>query len=501
MNRLVPKDGRLCVRSVDGSPDCPVALRGFNLSGAAKNPDNRGLPFSPVRFPSIKERAETFLPTLRDDGFDLLRIPLVWEFLAPDRDGGLREEAREAIRELVQYAGTLGFWVILDIHQDVAGSFFRRKSLFRPKKWRSWHGDGFPPWLLRDAYSPEPNETLPPEWRDAIPWFLPFLPLFHSWGLNYEYNGALKRVLEGLGEASVIAAFERFARELAAAFGDLDNVLTYEVFNEPVSTLMKGTYGPLARAVCRGLGGAIHFDGTPTCSPMPAGDWLDGRGLFGFPYLDKTPEGIESRSLLPVGTGLTGRSFWLATPHFYDIAADSPWLCPRPDLYDAVVEAAAQAFGRWGLVPLVGEFGCGSERAHFKKRHAVWIDAFERRGWSWCLWNLNPDASDGGRDIWCGERYSVAQRTEDGGVHLTDTYRDLLRPFPRRYGGAPVATSWKNRRYEATFGKATVPGRRTEIFVPKSLGEFTHGGPCTRRDRLVLVDSDGGDATVTVVID
>jgi len=497
---LLPHEGRLCEASPDGTPGRPVALRGFNLSGAAKDPANRGLPFALADGESIVLRASPLLRALRDDGFNLLRIPLVWEFLAPDADVALREGSLEALRALVAHAGELGFRVILDIHQDVGGSFFHA-----PKK-RSWHGDGFPRWLLERAYSPDGREKLPEgAWNDAFPFA--WLPLARSWGLNYVLNGTLKRVQGGMGDPAVTDAFERFAARLAVGFRDLDNVLTYEPFNEPDSSTMgpdardpsaRGAYAALCAAVCRGLGDAVRYDRTPTCSPMPSGDWIDGTVLGFVPQLDAGLAGILRRSLLPVATGVPGRSFWLVTPHFYDIGEDAPVLRPHPERYDEVVASAAKAFEQWNVVPVVGEFGASSQRSGFRERHAAWVDAFERRGWSWCFWNLNPDAGEGGDDHWCGERFSAVERS----AGLTETYRALLRPFPQRHGGPIRATVWHRDgarwRYEATFGKATVPGWRTEIVVPASLGEFHVKEGWPREGRVVTVGSDTADASVTI---
>jgi hypothetical protein len=87
-------------------------------------------------------------------------------------------------------------------------------------------------------------------------------------------------------------------------------------------------------------------------------------------------------------------------------------------------------------------------------------------------------------------------------VSRADTYRALLRPFPRRYGGAIKTMSWKREqrpwRYETTFGKSTVPGWRTEIFVPAGLGEFHVKEPWPKEGRVVMVGSDTGDASVTI---
>jgi hypothetical protein len=173
---------------------------------------------------------------------------------------------------------------------------------------------------------------------------------------------------------------------------------------------------------------------------------------------------------------------------------------PEPSRYDDVVAAAEKIFAMWGVVPIVGEFGCAANQEERDACHSSWIDAFERRGWSWCLWNFNPDADPDDDDAWCGERFSVAQRDGGGEVALSPAYDGLLRPFPRRYGG-PVEVEWddRNSRFTARIGKAFQTGWRTEIFVPTSLGDFDVSGG-EREDRKVVVDTDAGEGVVDITL-
>jgi hypothetical protein len=481
----------------DGGPARRVALRGFNLSGSAKIADRLGLPFSRLSDPDVATRARRFLPQLAADGFDLLRIPIVWEFFAPEPDRGPDPAIASEARHLVEYAGSLGFWIIVDVHQDLMGSTFARSG--KP----TWHGDGFAPWLLQQAYSDASDEKMPREWDDSIPWF----PFFHHWAINYNENQTLLQVMRGLARDSVRRSFERFATQLASTFNGCDNILTYEVINEPLSTTMTpAQHLDLARAFLRGLGGAVSLQHTPTCSVMPAGDWLDGaEKVIPLPQIDTDPASILRRSLLPVGPlemESGGSRIWLTTPHFYDVRADSPMLCPQPSRYEAAVAAAERLLATWSVVPVVGEFGCGRERRGFDQRHALWIDCFEKRGWSWCLWNFNPDAGPGGDDYWCDERYSVAEVAPDGGVRFDRSYYSLLRPFPRRLGGPLVDIRWDGTRFDVTIGRALRSGHRTEIHVPASLGAFVASGSAIEvRDRLVMVDTDAGDASLSIVLD
>jgi hypothetical protein len=465
-----------------------VALRGFNLSGAAKN---LGTPFSSKLAPDLVARAASFLPDLGGDGFDLLRIPVVWEFLQPEPDGPLTPVAEE-IRDVVEYAGRLGFRVLIDIHQDVLGSYFRDPASGRAE----FHGDGLPRWVIERACAP--GAIVPPAWVDH-----PEPAVVHDWAFNYKFNGPMRKAMAGLGQPAVLAAFRQFGEKLAATFAGLDNVLAYEVLNEPFSECFDAqVHAALSRNVGSGLGSAVASGKTPTWSVMPAGDWLDGPG-FVVPEIDIDAESIRKRTSLPRGALAPsfGDGFWLVTPHFYDPrAVPLPLLAPQPDRYERVVQAAEALFSEWDVVPVVGEFGVASERSERNKCHQRWIDVFESRGWSWCLWNFNPDATHGGDDHWCGERYSVAETEDDGTVVRSDAYRALLRPFPRRYAGPLLSTSWDGRRYRASIGAPYRPGWATEIFVPSGLGGFTARGDCTVEGRTVRVDGRGGPAAVEIEV-
>jgi hypothetical protein len=481
---------RLAELGDDGRPGQPIALRGFNLSGAAKNV---GVPFSNALAPDIVARAQGFLPAVAADGFDLLRVPIVWEFLQEQPGAELNAQVGAAVRALVEYAGRLGFRVIVDIHQDVLGSYYR------DGKDPTMHGDGLPPWAIALAYAPAPGQGVPQEWKDTV---LGGGVGPRHWALNYAFNGSMRRAMTGLSRPASLDAFRDFAARLAALLAGLDNILTYEVINEPLSDCVSpDAHVALASAVRAGLGGGVRDGATPTWSVMPAGDWLDTRPTVAhvLPQVDTNRVSIMSRSSLPPDAlqHRFGGGYWLLTPHFYDPRAGTPGSDPEPARYEAAVAAAESLMGLWSVVPVVGEFGCGADKPQRDACHRQWIDCFERRCWSWCLWDFNPDAAAGGDDRWCHERLSVAEGDEDGEVRRTSAYAALLRPFPRRYGAPLLASSWDGARYIARFGASFVAGWRTEIYVPQSLGDFTvTGGDAS--GRLVSVDTDSGEREIAI---
>jgi hypothetical protein len=485
----------------DGGAGRPVALRGFNLSGSAKW---TGLPCSPAGDKTTVDRIRDLLPTLRDDGFDLVRLPIVWERLQSGSSAGELDAAKLAVlRQVVSLLRDFGFYVVIDIHQDLLGSFFRD-----PKDPRSC-GDGFPQSLIQAAYAPADGGTLPTAWQDRVK--LPVIGAVgpRHWAINYKFNAPLRRAMSQLGTDAVLDAFRSFAAQLASTFGDLDNVLAYEVLNEPFSeTFSVDTHGKLTQAVRAGLGAAIESTVTPTLSVMPAGDWMD-RPVSLCTWLreeiDTSVDSIRSRSTFGKGGPIDQRfgGVWLITPHFYDPQTALEGSTPQPAKYPLAVAAAETLFREWDVVPLVGEFGCSTLVPAQIDVLNAWVHEFEVRGWSWCLWDLNPDAvtntSVSGDDGWCGERYSVACARDGGATELSGAYRSLLRPFIRRYGGPVKAIAWDRaqRKFTATIGKAFQPGWLTELWIPAGLGGFVATGG-TANGRTITIDSTNADVSITI---
>jgi hypothetical protein len=220
------------------------------------------------------------------------------------------------------------------------------------------------------------------------------------------------------------------------------------------------------------------------------------------PELDADIDSIASRTSLGRGP-LQARfpGLWLLTPHFYDPRAGEPDRGPEPERYAATVAAAQLLMSEWNVVPVVGEFGCPSDEATRDTCHRAWLDEFERRAWSWCHWNFNPDATgEEGDDHWCGEKYSVAHALPGGRVARASSYRALLRPFIRKCGGPILEATWnpENGTYHARIGPAYRAGWRTEIFVPSSLQGFRATGACDVTGRTILVDTDDGNGDIAI---
>src|SRR5262249_23772803 len=161
--------------------------------------------------------------------------------------------------------------------------------------------------------------------------------------------------------------------------------------NEPFSACFpEDAYVSLAAAFREGLGSALPAAGTPTMSLVPSGDWLDSAPALGnwfHPEIDESTAATAGRTSLPRGPRQRRLPrLWMLTPHFYDPRAGAPDRNAEPERYGAAVAAADRLILEWNVAPLVGEFGSPSEEPRRDDCHRIWIDEFERRGWSWCHW-------------------------------------------------------------------------------------------------------------------
>jgi len=104
-------------------------LHGANVSGSSKFPrsfsaseDGGYLP-SYVGKPFPLEEADRNFRTLRDLGFNVIRLVMTWEAIQPEdpRTGGTRydEDYLDYIEKIVAKANEYGIYCLMDIHQDL----------------------------------------------------------------------------------------------------------------------------------------------------------------------------------------------------------------------------------------------------------------------------------------------------------------------------------------------------------------------------------------------
>jgi hypothetical protein len=211
----------------------PTLMRGVNFGGSTKVPytpdgaTHLGVDFegwrdvSFVGRPAPLDELDRHLDRIEHWGFNVLRFLVTWEAIEHAGPGVHDEAYLDYVRECVRRAGERGLLVFIDPHQDV---------------WSRWTGgDGAPYWTLEVAgMRPERFVAADVVALNALDWPGNYMtaPVATMWTLFYGAEQYAPPRLRGVQEelqsrylASVGAVAERIA--------DLDNVLGYDMLNEP----------------------------------------------------------------------------------------------------------------------------------------------------------------------------------------------------------------------------------------------------------------------------
>ncbi|HMC42075.1 MAG TPA: cellulase family glycosylhydrolase, partial [Acidimicrobiales bacterium] len=158
-----------------------LLLRGLDVMGAEFTPTTTPLPYGPSDFAAMRAMGAT-----------VVRLPVAWSWVEPQR-GRYDQAALRRAHDIVAWAGQAGLLVVLDMHQ--------------------WHwspcfgGNGMPEW----ATNPCPHTTPSPT------------------------SAAIEAVPEDAFWSSqdLQARFAEAWAAVAAAVGAPDNLLGYDLLNEP----------------------------------------------------------------------------------------------------------------------------------------------------------------------------------------------------------------------------------------------------------------------------
>jgi hypothetical protein len=112
-----------------------VRLRGINLSGASKTPCIKSDSY--VNVPFSVEESDAHFTRLKDLGFNCIRFVVTWDAIEPTGPGIYDIGYLDFVAKLLHKAGSYGFYIIIDMHQDVFSRFF--------------YGSGAPRWAIESA--------------------------------------------------------------------------------------------------------------------------------------------------------------------------------------------------------------------------------------------------------------------------------------------------------------------------------------------------------------
>lgn len=193
----------------------------------------KGPPWLPKRdsFDPLTSLVATDFKFLRDAGINLLRLGAMWPGVEPQR-GQYDEKYLRAIRGIVQEAGHYGIYVLLDMHQDLLSERFCGEGV---PKWAA-HGSGssrlgfpVPLWLHPAPVGADGFPT-----RQTCAQVFGDNPFNHGWPAaqgSYADEEAYRNLY--LNTDNLTDAWGAYWAKVATSVAGLDNVLGFELINEP----------------------------------------------------------------------------------------------------------------------------------------------------------------------------------------------------------------------------------------------------------------------------
>ncbi|MFD8703918.1 cellulase family glycosylhydrolase [Kitasatospora sp. NPDC059648] len=436
-------DGRTALTDAQGRR---LGLRGFNLDKYA-------------------EATPADLDPIAAQGFTLIRLPVSWTRLEPDR-GRLDPTELHRIQQLLDRADRLGLLVLVDFHQDVYGPEFGGGT------------NGIPVWATRDdglPFTPDPDD-----------WFAGYFQPAVQAAFRHLYDDPDLRVWQA-------DFYTRLARELRGH----RCLLGYDLFNEP--------FGPV--------------DGDPsdpTVLAAASAALEQGRLADMYRRLITAVRRADSRAWLFVEpTVLVGQGVPTQLPGFTDPRPGAPRLGYAPHFYDTAVEngadwdpsdgflqrytAAITGYPAAHRLPvLVGEWGPPNSRTPGNTRlvrgQVAAMDGFAE---GWTMW------------YWC--RGTGGYCALDPAGHPAPGDEPAFGPYPVAVAGTGVRTasdagSGGGNSPGKTTGDTTVrwtadgSGRASELVLPPA--GFPRGARVTVSPAGARVEveqpTDGRAGTVTV---
>lgn len=417
-----PDTGPLSVHQTTAGPQFvdrhgrTVTLRGVNVG-------RKTAPF--VR--TEAEFDETDVERIRSWGFNVVRLGVIWEGIAPDRDA-VDDGYLARVRELVELFDAHGIHVLVDMHQDLYSRVF--------------DGDGAPEWAV---------------YTDGIPY-----QRSDPWQLDYA-DPAVARAFDNfwLDNHDLHAAYERAFLAVARAVRDVDGVVGYELFNEPSpgEVTAAGFEERYLPRFYERIGSSLR--GVDPSTPV----WVE-------------PEGITNAgkpaTLGEVAIDQLAYSFHNYADLVFDFA--NPYAQDRTDPVgyrnqEWVFANNRQRAETLGAVPVLTEFCPGNDTADT----ANLLDLADEYRTGWIYWAYRN---------W-GTRTSGEAGTMVGHPDVVET---LVRPYAPAVAGVPDSYGFDQatRTYSLRYRPWQRASKPTVLFLPASVypdgyAVQVDGGHVTRR--------------------
>lgn len=397
-----------------------LILRGINTNNRAKS--------APLRSPGLTD--EDLDRIGKTWGFNVARYIILWDTLEP-QPGQIDAEYLERIATDVDRLGRVGVRVVLDMHQDVYAMKFCC--------------DGAPEWAIRDDGQP--------------------FELQDQWALNY-YQPAVKRAFDNFWDATGPHAdlqqhYAAVWQAIARRFAEHDNIVGYDVMNEPFPGSDFDVGEALFRRSPEDGGTTKVFDETKlgpfyqrmidAIRKVDTRHWIFVEPRYGAP-------GNGSPSYLPVlRDPRQGEPRIVFAPHLYSVSAEATnnfnAKDPTVELWETErhKELERQQMPVW-----LGEWWAyrweDPNAPAFVKRLLAMADRMQI---GWAYWSYDPGGPGG-----------AALHASDGSSN--PAVATVVRPYPRAIAGEPLAFSFDptSRVFELSFRQRKGVTGTTEIFVP-----------------------------------
>jgi endoglycosylceramidase len=402
-----------------------VVLHGVNLV-------NKLAPYDPAAM-GFDERHAMFLA---DQGFNSVRLGIIWKALEPD-PGRYDSEYLDRIGEVVSLLARSGLHVLLDFHQDMYNERF--------------NGEGAPDWAVQDDGIRA--------WPDV------------GFPGNYAVMRALWRAYDhfwsndpGPGGIGLQDRYADAWRQVAARFRDEPAVFGYDIFNEP--------FPGSAVVRCLRPRGCPVFDGRLSEFSRRVLDAIrsaepDKLVFYEPNVLFDYGADTHHADLRDSATGFSFHNYCLAAspgmPHLPGRLQDVA--CEKQE--QRVFAQAERHARRTGVALLLTEFGATDDLRAVERA----ADLADRNMVSWQYWAYFN------RDPCCERPDEGIVRDLAGapqGGNLKERKLDVLaRPYPRAVAGIPRRFGFDrvSGRFELTYATARQDGGPahggvTEVFLP-----------------------------------
>ncbi len=400
------------------------------------------------RLEPIPEFDATDAQRMRELGFNVLRLPINWSGVEPQRDQ-FDEAYLDEVQRVVELCRAEGIYTMIDFHQDAYSKEIGE--------------DGAPLWAIEPPPTPEQLHEGPltvedlENARTSLPVILAFLSFFAN-----DDDDPIDEELQ--------AEFRDMAKHVAARFADEPWVIGYELFNEPIAEdrYLRPFHDALAAAIRE----------------------VDDRHLLFF-----EPNAIRNfQDMAPISGEAFSDAGGVYAPHLYSLIFADPedeLTSLTKDRLRPNFDAAVREATGWQTPLFIGEWGIGPEMTN-AENYTRWmyelLDEHFLSSTNW-VWKENAQGRWGFYDF------------DDATEAWTERAEVLAwhsRPYAVTVGGTPTSMSFdpeQNRFSLALEGRAD--HAPSEIFVPPSLAG---AGFELRCDGEVLADIVRDERTGRAVV-